>query len=101
MKASDVVYHPLVAVDVREAQKWYEDKKRGLGKAFFDEIEHALEVIESNPRLFQKISHEIRIMRIKRFPYSIVYECIDKNVYILGIQHVKRHPDTWKSRLEE
>lgn len=85
--------------DVEEAFSWYEGKRAGLGSDFLIELEEALQLIEENPGLFQRIDFNKRRMVLKKFStYSIVYEAHDQAIFIIGFIHNSRNPGYWKRR---
>jgi hypothetical protein len=38
---------------------------------------------------------------MKRFSRSIIYRDEDGVVYVVAVMHQRRHPDYWKSRVDE
>lgn len=43
---------PKAEVELSNAYRWYEEKQSGLGKKFFNELDHYLTVLENNPFQF-------------------------------------------------
>ena len=89
--------------DSKTAAEWYNKEREGLGDEFLDEVGRAMRIIERDPFRFARIkrprtTREIRSYRLKRFPYSIVYERIDTEFYVVAIAHAKRRPSYWLSR---
>jgi hypothetical protein len=66
-----------------EAAVWYETQKPGLGGEFVSEIERALLQACEMPQRFPKMLHDVRCIRVRRFPYSIfsVSETIGSSCY--------------------
>jgi mRNA-degrading endonuclease RelE of RelBE toxin-antitoxin system len=41
----------------------------------------------------------LRRCQVHRFPYRIIYEVRDDFVIIVAIQHHRRKPESWRTRL--
>ena len=81
--------------EITDAFEWYEAKQTGLGNKFYKEIDYYLNLIESNPYLFQvKYSNDLRSAALNKFPYLIIFWIDDSNfkVYIVSIFHSSREP---------
>ncbi len=82
----------------RDAAVWYDERLQGLGTAFLDEYQSALERIEFDPALFGRLETvaepgEIRRLLLRRFPYMVVYEILRDEVLVLAVAHVNRQPN--------
>jgi hypothetical protein len=55
-----------------EAVRWYETRRAGLGREFFDAVVAVLALIETRPEIGTTISTDGRIRRmlVARFPYQ-------------------------------
>ena len=89
--------------DARNAAKWYNARRTGMGDDFLAALASALNAIEKDPFRFARIerprtSREIRRHRLKRFPYSVIYERINTDFMVLAIAHAKRRPTYWIHR---
>jgi ParE toxin of type II toxin-antitoxin system, parDE len=75
--------------EAREASRWYDQQRSGLGQDFLDALAHTLEAIERSPRAFAPVqsadpNREVRRCRLRRFPHVLYYEVpiignIDRN----------------------
>lgn len=43
----------------------------------------------------------VRRVRVRRFPYQVVYLVIDNDVVVIAIAHDRRRPGYWAERLSE
>ena len=89
-----------------DAAEWYEERLEGLGTAFLNEYESALERIEAEPGRFSRLEtvtvpREIRRLLLRRFPYLVVYEVLTNEVMVLAVAHVSRRPNYWIDRADE
>ncbi|MHC4442503.1 MAG: type II toxin-antitoxin system RelE/ParE family toxin [Planctomycetota bacterium] len=82
-----------------EAISYYNEQCEGLGYEFAAEVKQTIARILQFPDAWTKLSVRTRRCRTKRFPYGLVYQVRGDLVLIVAVMHLKRHPDTWKSRL--
>ncbi len=87
-------FHRRVQGEVNEAARWYEEQREGLGDDFFLKLIAALELIAARPEGFGFWlgSTTIRCIKMKRFPFSVLYEVRPGKVRVLCVRHDKRHP---------
>lgn len=78
--------------ELENACEYYNEQIGGLGFEFEEEIFSILELIKNNPLLFPiKFAH-IHEAVVRRFPFVITYEIIEKQIIVSAIFHVKRNP---------
>jgi toxin ParE1/3/4 len=82
------------------AVAWYEQKRSGLGREFFAEIQRTLALIERHPGLATPVprvpaERGVRRLPLRRFPYAIVYREQAVEIQIIAIAHHKRKPGYW------
>jgi toxin ParE1/3/4 len=90
--------------EYREAGRWYETRRTGLGREFFDAVHAALRQIEAFPRVGASIPRlpadlPVRQLAVTRFPYHVVYLETPAALRVLAIAHDRRKPGYWKGRL--
>jgi len=98
--AEDLRFHPSVVSDLSEAIAWYDERSEGLGDRFraavdarFDDI---LEGPERFPRAFDDL--DFRFVRVRRFPYLVLYRIRKDAVIVLGVFHSASDPAKWRRR---
>ena len=86
--------------EFREAVRWYEARRTGLGGEFFEAVAATLSRIENNPDIGTTISADGQTRRalVAKFPYQIVYRLRPTEIVIVAIAHLKRRPGYWKNR---
>jgi toxin ParE1/3/4 len=82
------------------AVAWYEEKRSGLGREFFAEIQRTLELIERHPSLATPVprvpvERGVRRLPLRRFPYAIVYREREFEIQIVAFAHHSRKPGYW------
>jgi len=92
--------------EAREAAAWYEERRRGLGRAFLDELDRTLARIEVLPRSFSPVvgprpALGIRRALLHRFPYGVVFIERDDHLRVIAVAHAKRRRDYWLRRVED
>jgi len=81
------------------AVRWYEDHRTGLGVEFFDAVSSAMDLIAERPEIGPiDASGVTRRFLVKRFPYHVVYFITQKQIVVVAIAHLKRHPNYWRGR---
>lgn len=91
---------PLAKEDIREAAKWYNLKKQGLGKRFTAEVRELVQFIRQNPAAFNVRYDGVSTAVLDIFPYMIHFT-IDqekKEVIISAVFHTSRNPEVWSKR---
>lgn len=74
-------------VDIQDAFEWYEAQKEGLGFEFIEELENGFQNICKHPQYYLSINSSFRRLRIKRFPYLIIYEIVKESVIVISVMH--------------
>jgi len=76
----------------KEAYDWYEKQSNGLGEIFLSELDRCYKKIEAQPTFYSKTRKNFRQLRLKRFPYVVVYEVMKSEVIIFAVFHTSRSP---------
>ena len=95
--------HNRAAAEALDAATWYEKRQAGLGRAFTERVDQALQAIREAPRRFARLETadfdgEVRRVLLSRFPYLVIYEICDDTVTVLAVAHASRSPDYWLER---
>jgi plasmid stabilization system protein ParE len=90
---------PEARDDIREARRWYDGQRAGLGREFVEEVQTVLGAIRDNPARFTPIYRHFRRALLNRFPYGIVFAVAGDTVQVVACLHVRRDPDTWLDRV--
>ena len=90
--------------EYRQAGRWYESRRVGLGVEFFDAVDAAVHQIVDFPRSGASVPRvprqlPVRRLAVTRLPYHVVYLETTDALRILAIAHDRRKPGYWKSRL--
>ncbi|MBL8849248.1 MAG: type II toxin-antitoxin system RelE/ParE family toxin, partial [Planctomycetaceae bacterium] len=80
-------------------RNWYARVSNSLGRDFLKEFETAVSRVVSGPQRGAKHVHGTRLMLLERFPYVIVYCDLEDRIEVIAVQHAKRRPGYWRSRV--
>ena len=86
--------------DLAQAMDYYEGASPGLGLEFLDEVERTVHRILLNPEAWTKVSAHSRKCRTRRFPFGVFYSIHHNEVVILGVMDLRRHPNSWRTRVK-
>ena len=85
--------------DLVEAVEYYNDQEEGLGFELSEEILTTIKRIIQYPEAWPLISKRTRRCRSKRFPYGIIYQIRGETLLIIAVSHLRREPQTWRTRI--
>jgi len=69
-----------------------------LGAQFLAQLEAVLDLISHHPEVGSPTSHDLRRIRLNRFPFSVVYGVGDEELMIIAVAHHRRKPGYWSLR---
>jgi ParE toxin of type II toxin-antitoxin system, parDE len=83
----------LAEDEIDETVSFYEDRKKGLGKAFLSYLKGYFKILKTNPNLFGiKKQPYFRELPLLKFPFIIIYEIYQDEVFIHSVFHTSRNP---------
>ena len=96
---------PEAQAEMSEAAVRYEGDRAGLGGENLVAVNEAVESIVAMPLLFGFYealpdNHRFRRLRMRRFPYVVIYECREDHILIVAVAHTSRRPGYWLRRTE-
>ncbi|TDP63334.1 type II toxin-antitoxin system RelE/ParE family toxin [Roseateles toxinivorans] len=92
--------HPEAELELTDAAIYYAEHASGrIADAFLVEFERVLALLKQNPQLGTPTAEGLRIHRLYRFPYSIVYREGASGPQIYAVCHQRREPVYWQGRL--
>jgi toxin ParE1/3/4 len=93
------------AAEAEAAAKWYEDQRAGLGGEFREAFKQALDVLHEGlvpgtPWPGHLGERGVKRIRIKRFPFHVVFVAPDAASEVLvAVAHQRRRPGYWRDRV--
>jgi plasmid stabilization system protein ParE len=84
----------LAERELTQAVNYYDLISPKLGTHFLVEVEECFAKIESNPELYSRVSlrDKTRDLKLKSFPYNIIYEIDGSKIIIISIFNTHRKP---------
>jgi len=82
-----------------EAALFYEAAKSGLGDAFLDDVQHAIDTVREHPELGESVAYGFRRILVRRFPFTVIYAIEPETIAVAAVTHQRRSPDYWKGRM--
>lgn len=86
--------------DIREAFLYYEDQKDNLGSTFENQVNRAVDSIQSNPLKTQVRYQDTRVFLLKKFPFGIHFQVNEakQTILIVAVFHTSVNPGKWTER---
>jgi len=94
-----VSYHPRASVEVIAEVAFYDERSPGLGNAFRESVDRAVQRIRENPMRFPPGPHDTRRCPLAQFPHRVVYRVEKDFIRVYAIAHPKHRPDYWQNRV--
>jgi plasmid stabilization system protein ParE len=85
--------------DLDEAARFYDAQEPGLGRAFSERFEEAVNLIREFPFIAPKIYRSHRRLGLDPFMYGIIYSVEQEEIPIIAVAHNRRDDDFWKKRI--
>ncbi len=85
----------MLKKELDEAIAYYNGCQKGLGLEFAKEVYFAIQNILSFPHAWDTLSANTRRCLTNRFPYGVIYQIADEEVYIIAVMHLNREPNYW------
>ena len=94
-----LIIEPEAESDLFIAFEWYQEQVIGLGHEFLISIRSCFARIERSPEIYREVIPELRRARVERFPFGIFYVTSEEFIYVVGVFHAKRDPNSWIKRV--
>jgi plasmid stabilization system protein ParE len=97
-----ISFHDAARDELREAARWYEHEREGLGEEFLLAVETAVGRAAGGelPGLVarQGTRPGTRRILLQRFPYAIHFDLSQREMFVWAVAHQRRRPGYWRSR---
>lgn len=91
--------HPAADEELSDAADYYDREGPGLGAALLADVERAAREIVEFPEACPLVREPVRMKRLGRFPFAIMYSRDDEEILVLALAHERRRPFYWGDRL--
>jgi plasmid stabilization system protein ParE len=99
MQSREFHVHPEAKEEAALAGEWYFSHDPVAGVRFLGALRRAVERVVETPLSWPRYIGRTRFVRLRRFPYIVVYRVTRKTLKVIAIAHTSRKPGYWKSRL--
>jgi len=91
-------FHPDAEKELNDAIDYYNECQNGLGLDFAKEVYSTIQNILSFPQAWAQLSTNTRRCLTNRFPYGVIYQVTDNELFIIAVMQLNREPGYWKNR---
>lgn len=92
-------FHPEAEAEHLETIAHYESKRPGLGASYLAEFERVVSIVCQSPYSYPiEAQPDIHRVRMKQFPFSILFRIKAADIQILAVAHHRRRPRYWITR---
>jgi plasmid stabilization system protein ParE len=99
MSDGQVVILEVAADELREAVRWYQAQRQGLGGEFSRAVRGCIDAIRRNPGGYPAAFGPVRKALVRKFPYAIYYTSVDRTIFVIACFHGRRDPRSIVDRL--
>ncbi len=93
-------FHPEAYIELNHSVEFYEKQQINLGLEFLEEVYLTIYRIIEFPQASSKQSKNTRKCLINRFPFAVIYQIKQNEIFIVAITHMARKPGYWKERIK-
>ncbi len=93
-------YHPHARNELISSALFYDERNQGLGERFLKAVEATETMIRRHPRLGTPFEAGTRKLRIKKFPYAMIYKEYPEFIKVFAVAHFSRKPGYWAGRVK-
>lgn len=91
-------FHPEARTEYLSALSWYRSRSPRAAARFEAEVERVLGLIQSNPAMYPAYDADHRFAVLRRFPYSVVYQARQGDIFVVAVAHSARATGYWHGR---
>ncbi len=92
-------YAAAAVEEVSEALAYYQALDANLSMRMVREIDDALARIQQFPEGWHHLSGGLRQLRLKSFPYLLIYKVQSESIAVVAFANTHRRPGYWRDRL--
>ena len=95
-------FHPAAEAEHLETVAYYESKRPGIGALYLAEFEQVMEAVCASPQRYPVARKpDVRRIRMRKFPFTILFRKSAGSVQILAVAHHRRRPQYWLGRIHD
>ena len=94
-------FSPDFVADLVVATEYYDSISTATGNRFREKIDDGLSVIMDTPEGFAMIYETVRAVRVRSYPYVILYEVHREHIEFIGLVHGAGRRENWFERINK
>lgn len=91
-------FHPQAKFELERSVEFYESQQSGIGLELLREVFSTIKRIIEFPNAYPILSENTRRCLTNRFPFAVIYQIKENEIFIVAITHLARKPGYWKER---
>ena len=95
---TNIRFLTLAETEIDEAVSWFQEQSQIESLKFLDELDRAVRLVLSYPRIAVEIEPGIRSFFLSRFPYALIYGIDEDTIVVIAVAHQSRRPRYWAER---
>ncbi len=100
MKSKARRFHPSFVADLQNATCYYDDISPEIGNKLRVDLQSKIELITSAPEGFAEIHKNVRALRLKAFPFVVLYRSCNDHVQFVGLVQGSTDRKHWFDTIE-
>ena len=90
----ELLISPTALHESDAAYAYYEEQQAGLGQRFLQSVDASFKKLSQTPNYYTYINSgkNLRDIKIKGFPFVIIYQIIEDKVFVLRVFNTNRNP---------
>ena len=93
-------YLPEALNDFDAAMAYYYERSPAAAQRFAEAVRAEERVIRDFPEMAYSLDGRLRNLPVTKFPYSLVYLLLEREILMVAVAHHKRRPKYWEARLQ-
>ena len=94
-----VRFLPAAELELLREVAYYAKARPGTGERFNAAVKHTVALAANHPLGGAPSRKETRTMRVKGFPFNVIYRPREKDILIVAIAPHRKRPFYWQSRI--
>jgi toxin ParE1/3/4 len=90
--------HGAADADYVEGFVWYCERDPANAERFEAAFQEALVRIRDDPEWWAVYDQAHRFVRVKGFPYHVIFRPSERDIWVVAVAHDSRDPDYWRGR---
>lgn len=100
----EIRLEPEATGEIAATSLWYDQRQDGVGDTFAAEVWEQIRGLDRFPNAGTPVhgvggTVVVRQVRLRRFPFLVVYVVSDDVIRVLAVAHEKQQPGYWSDRL--